>query len=416
VPNGIAVSSPGPAPAGQNVTYTATITPGPGSTSAPTGSVAFYDGTTLLGTAGLNANSATFTTTSPPAIGDHAISADYSGDTDYEPSDSPTFQQVTQDPTSTTVASSQSPSPQGQSVTYTATISPSAGGVSTPTGTVTFYDGTTRIGTAGVASGDATLTTSPGVGEHAISADYGGDANYEPSDSPAFQQSVQATPAPAPTPVASGGVEAAHASATAPPPPPPIFSQTANVAPVSGTVLVELPGTDVFVDVTTLRRIPIGAILDARRGTVAVTTAANSTSTASQTADFSEGEFEIRQPANQYIVPVGTIASVTAAKLGPYTDIALYGGDFAVCNKHTGRDARTATASSKTVLRKLLASGHGLFRTVGTDASAAVRGTTWLTEDLCGGTLIEVPHGIVQVDDFIHHREVLVKTGHSYLA
>ena len=43
------------------------------------------------------------------------------------------------------------------SVTFTATVS-GAGGV--PTGTVTFYNGTTSMGTGTLANGVATLTTS----------------------------------------------------------------------------------------------------------------------------------------------------------------------------------------------------------------------------------------------------------------
>ena len=66
----------------------------------------------------------------------------------------------------------------GQSVTLTATVT-SQSGTNTPTGTVTFYNGSTSLGTAALGStGTATLsaTTLP-VGSDSITASYGGDSN-----------------------------------------------------------------------------------------------------------------------------------------------------------------------------------------------------------------------------------------------
>jgi hypothetical protein len=45
-----------------------------------------------------------------------------------------------------------------------------------------------------------------------------------------------------------------------------------------------------------------------------------------------------------------------------------------------------------------------------------VRGTRWLTEDRCDGTLTRVTNGAVVVRDFKRHRSVVVRAGHSYLA
>jgi hypothetical protein len=81
---------------------------------------------------------------------------------------------VAQATTSITLVSSQNPSSSGQSVTFTATVT----GMS-PTGTVTFKDGGTVLGTSTLnASGQATLTISTlSVGSHPITATYNGDAN-----------------------------------------------------------------------------------------------------------------------------------------------------------------------------------------------------------------------------------------------
>ncbi len=89
--------------------------------------------------------------------------------------------------TTTVVTSSVNPSVFGQSVTFTATVS-SAG---TPTGTVTFLDGSTSIGTGVVSSGLATfITSSLTVAMHTITAVYSGDSNFALSTSLALSQTV----------------------------------------------------------------------------------------------------------------------------------------------------------------------------------------------------------------------------------
>jgi hypothetical protein len=101
---------------------------------------------------------------------------------------------VSKAPTSTALASSANPSNVAQGVTFTATVTTStpAGGV--PTGTVTFRDGATSLGTATLnASGLASLTTaSLSVGTHSITAEYSGDVNRNASTSPALDQMVVA--------------------------------------------------------------------------------------------------------------------------------------------------------------------------------------------------------------------------------
>lgn len=86
-----------------------------------------------------------------------------------------------------TLTSSLNPSQFGQSVTFTAKVT----GVS-PTGTVTFKDGATVLGTGTLnANGQAIFTTSSlSSGNHAITAVYGGDANNARSTSPVLTQVV----------------------------------------------------------------------------------------------------------------------------------------------------------------------------------------------------------------------------------
>lgn len=69
------------------------------------------------------------------------------------------------------------------------------------------------------------------------------------------------------------------------------------------------------------------------------------------------------------------------------------------------------------VLRRLWArDNHGRFGTRGRYGAASVRGTAWLTEDRCDGTLTRVSRGTVVVHDFARHRNVVVSAGHGYLA
>ncbi len=100
---------------------------------------------------------------------------------------------ITKADTGTTVVSSASPSVFGQLVTFTATVSDnSPGSTGTPTGTVTFKDGATTLGTGTLnGSGLATFATSSlSVSSHSITAEYGGDANFNGSTSALLNQVV----------------------------------------------------------------------------------------------------------------------------------------------------------------------------------------------------------------------------------
>ena len=95
--------------------------------------------------------------------------------------------------TSVALSSSSNPSRSHHSVTFTAKVS-GASGSGTPTGTVTFTDGSTTLGTDSLnGSGKATLKISSlGVGSHTIGAAYSGDATFAPS-SASLTQTVKST-------------------------------------------------------------------------------------------------------------------------------------------------------------------------------------------------------------------------------
>ena len=85
--------------------------------------------------------------------------------------------------TTTTVSTPANPSAFGQNVTFTAVVSCQLSVVSGPSGTVTFLDGSTSLGTALLNSNEvATFATSSlAMGSHTITASYSGDTNFSPS-------------------------------------------------------------------------------------------------------------------------------------------------------------------------------------------------------------------------------------------
>jgi len=93
-----------------------------------------------------------------------------------------------------TLSSSLNPSGAGKSVTFTAAVPSSA------TGAVTFYDGSTTLGTGTLSGGSVTLSTSAlPAGSNSITAAYGGDSNNNAASSGALIQTVSSSSQTTPT-------------------------------------------------------------------------------------------------------------------------------------------------------------------------------------------------------------------------
>jgi hypothetical protein len=183
-------SSLNPAGTNQSVIFTATVTGQFG--GAATGSVAFSSGSQALGTASLNGSVASLTTSFSVA-GTYSIKAKYNGDSNNSGSTSSTLSEVVKTATTTVLASSLNPSVVGQAVTFTATVSSSAG--TPPNGeTLTFKNGSAVLGTATLSGGMASLTTSSlPAGIFTITASYPGDSNFAASTSSGLRQVVNST-------------------------------------------------------------------------------------------------------------------------------------------------------------------------------------------------------------------------------
>ena len=214
------IALPNPATVGQSVTLTATVAPAP--TGTPAGTVSFYSGTTLLGAITVSSGIAAFTTSSLPA-GALSLTAVYSGNAGFAASTSTALTEMvaTAAPTATVTTLTASPNPlaDGQPATLTATVTPAPTG--SPAGIISFYSGTTLLGTGTLnASGVATFATnSLVVGADSITAVYPGNAGFAASTSSALSETVNTaftvTGPAAPVPVAPGG--AATLNLTVPP-------------------------------------------------------------------------------------------------------------------------------------------------------------------------------------------------------
>jgi len=196
---GVVITSSNPSSVAEtNIVLTASVTGV--QTLLPTGSVTFKDGASVLaitpvspaaGTA--SASGVAVFNTSSLSPGTHTIVASYSGDTNYQPGNSlPLTQTIIVANTSVSLASSGNPATFGTALTFTSNVAGTGGSV---TGSVTFVDGASVLGKAGVNnSGTATLTTTTlAPGQHTITAVYSGDANNQPNTSSALQQLVQQT-------------------------------------------------------------------------------------------------------------------------------------------------------------------------------------------------------------------------------
>jgi hypothetical protein len=185
-------SSPSPSVYGQNITLTAIVAPLAPASGTPTGSVTFRDGTVTLSKVTLGSGQATHPI-STLAVGAHSISALYSGDSNFAGATSAVITQtVNLAASASAVSSSQNPAKVGQPVTFTATVMAVAPGAGTPTGTVTFTDGTSTLGVASLNNGKASLKSSTlASGSHSIAIVYAGDPHFAASTSPILSQTVK---------------------------------------------------------------------------------------------------------------------------------------------------------------------------------------------------------------------------------
>jgi streptogramin lyase len=179
---------------------------------------------------------------------------------------------------------------------------------------------------------------------------------------------------------------------------PPALGRSVTVDVVSGTVLVRQAGSSGFVALDgTGASLPVGSSIDAGHGVLRLS--AVLPGGRSQTGTFWGGLFRVgqnrRTGVTHLLVPKPrACAPRTAAGISQ----SFARRPRPPANRLWGSDS------------------HGRFSTHGANSAATVRGTKWLTEERCDGTLTRVVSGRVLVRDLRTHRSVLVSAGHAYLA
>ena len=195
--------------------------------------------------------------------------------------------------------------------------------------------------------------------------------------------------------------------------PPPTRGSTVNVVPVKGRVLVKLPpgaashakdawtraAAAGFVPLESIgRQIPVGSLLDTKKGTVRLFSATNNAG-ATQHGDFSRGQFRVGQP-----------------RKSPLTTVSMTGGGLKACGVKLPHGGAPKVRAAGKHRRSLFSNVKGRFRTRGRNSTATVRGTQFTVTDSCTGTLTKVKKGSVKVRDLWKRKTLVVKAGHSYLA
>jgi hypothetical protein len=215
------VSSVAALPAAEITTSpTATFTVNWSGTDAGSG-IASYNiyvsdngGALTLWQSAVTTTSASYTGTLGHTYDFYSIATDKAGNIEAEKTSADTSTTVTTTPlvSTTMLTSSNSSIALGSSVTFTAVVAPPSGTTAAPTGTVTFLNGTTTLGTGPLnGTGTATYTTTAlPVGTDSITAQYGGDTVFAASTSAAVSV-VVGTPnfslslSPASVSIAGGG-------------------------------------------------------------------------------------------------------------------------------------------------------------------------------------------------------------------
>jgi len=188
-------SSANPSDFGQTITFTATVEAagiGLFASVKPTRTVTFTLGTVAVVTRTLDGSGVATVVTDTLPAGEHEITAEYSGDGNFKPSDDSLRQTVNTIATTTEISGPTS-SAIGDTVTFTATVKQALTATPVPTGTVTFYDGVRVLDTKSLVAGVATLTKSDlSAGLHPLKAVYNGTDDFQASTSGRLYHTVGA--------------------------------------------------------------------------------------------------------------------------------------------------------------------------------------------------------------------------------
>lgn len=187
---------------------------------------------------------------------------------------------------------------------------------------------------------------------------------------------------------------------------PPIAGERGIATLISGTVYVKLPGTrqlSGFVPLKGVAALPVGTIVDARRGTLALETAADGRAATDRRRRLSRSRlsaaiFQIRQARlRRPSLRARAIATQLVLLTPPSADVG--------CRRQP---------PAKGIVRSLRATAKGLVRVSGGGSYGVGRNAEWRTIDRCDGTTTYVRRGTVRVFDKQRHRTVTIRAGQRY--
>jgi hypothetical protein len=195
------------------------------------------------------------------------------------------------------------------------------------------------------------------------------------------------------TPAAAGPVSPAPPAPQAAPVP--VQGETVVLTVGTGTIRFKAPGQRSYTTLDGASNVPVGSLIDSSAGSVVL---ASRVGAKTQRGTFHGGTFRVGQ-----------------ARRSGLTELTLAGA--LDCSRRTGARASAAAAKKpKPKTRRVWGQDSGgSFRTSGRSSVATVRGTRWLTQDTCSGTLVRVREGAVSVKP-THgrvRRATLVRAGHE---
>ena len=175
------------APTDSSVRMTTTVSAAPGNPGDPGGTVTFFDGARRLGTAALAAGAAELDAVLS-GVGVHNLTAVYNGGATFLASTGRAQVQLTEQPTTVTLAAPADAAP-GATILLTASVT-SAGGI--PTGQIIFRDGGTDLSTVVLdnAGAAALRINTLALGAHNLTAVYAGDGKFASGTSAAVAVSI----------------------------------------------------------------------------------------------------------------------------------------------------------------------------------------------------------------------------------
>jgi hypothetical protein len=199
-----------------------------------------------------------------------------------------------------------------------------------------------------------------------------------------------------------------------------VAGATVRVEALEGEVFIQLPGgaragraraaqapLPGFQPLKGIATVPIGSIVDARRGTLALSAAADyrkGVKRRLQRARLAAALFKIRQAPAKGRKPKARAAMDLLMRTPP--------GLAKACKSTSSPTAGPV----KGVVRTLTGSGSGDFRTFGGASTTTVTNGNWIVNDRCNGTETQVGRGTAKVFDKGRHRTLKVRAGQRYLA